>query len=166
MKAPRTFRVAMMLLAAIALLVGTTACKHSGVAVTSKGQVMEIDIEGADDLPDQYTDTLKVSVQNKGPNNLHDVEFTVEFPREIAVVDESRGEGMEVMQMQTTSGMKLYHYRVGDIEPTESSVATFRIRTEFGTLDRTGDIKVTAWQADLPGDENRLVETKMIRLRR
>lgn len=157
-------RMYMLVLALFAILISTVACKHSGVAVTDKGQVMQIDIEGADDLPDNYTDTLLVSVQNRGANNLSDVEFTVEIPSELIVLEETHGDGMEVMEMQTASGTKLYHYRVGDIGVTEESEAKFRVTTRFGSLDRTGDIKVTAWQKDVHGDK--LVETKLIKLRR
>jgi hypothetical protein len=38
------------------------------------------------------------------------------------------------------------------------------VRTRFGSLDHTGDMKVTAYQKDLPGDK--LVETRSIKLRR
>ena len=36
-------------------------------------------------------------------------------------------------------------------------------RTAFGTLRETENVKVTAWQSDLPGDK--LVETAVIKLR-
>ena len=158
---PRTL---VILTAALALVLGSAACKSSGVAVTERGQVMKINIEGADELADGATDDLKVEVANRGANNLADVEFTVEIPNELVVLEENHGEGMEVMEMRTASGMKLYHYRVGDIGATEESTATFKVRTAFGTMDRTGDIKVTAWQRDVVGDK--LVETRMIKLRR
>ncbi len=140
------------------------ACKHSGIAVTERGQFLSVNISGADDLTDQYTYTLRVSVSNRGVANISNVEFTVEIPNELVVVSEKHGDGIELMPMQTPSGTKLYHYTAGDIGAAQSSKAEFEVRTAFGSLDRTGDIKVTAWQKDVLGD--RLVETKMIRLRR
>lgn len=164
MKTNKPTHVFALLVSLLGMLTATTACKHSGVAVTDRAQVMDIDISGAEDLPDNYTDEIRVSVQNRGANNLDNVEFTVELPPELLVVEESRGDGMNVMPMQTASGNRLYHYRVGDIEVGQESRATFRVTTRFGSLDRTGNIRVTAWQADLPNDK--LVETKMIKLRR
>lgn len=155
-----------LILALIAILaLGTlAACKHSGMAVTDRGQIMGINIEGANDLPEGGTDTIRVSVNNRGVANLSDVEFTVEIPNELVVVSEKHGDGIELMEMRTPSGTKLYHYIAGDVEATTSAKAEFEVRTSFGTLDRTGDIKVTAWQKDLPNE--RLVETRMVKLRR
>jgi hypothetical protein len=151
-------------LVAILALGSLGACKHSGMAVTERGQILAINITGADDLPDGYTDTLRVSVDNRGVANLSNVEFTVEIPNELVVVSEKHGDGIDLMPMQTPSGTKLYHYTAGDIGAAQSSKAEFEVRTAFGSLDRTGDIKVTAWQKDVLGDK--LVETKMIKLRR
>lgn len=147
------------------LALGLTAgCKSSGVAVTNRAQVMVIDIDGPSDLPNNFTDELKVKVANRGVNNLSNVEFTVEIPNELVVVSEEHGQGMELMMMETPTGKRLYHYMVGNIEVTQSSTARFQVRTAFGTLDRSSDIVVTAWQKDLPG--NKLVETRHVKLRR
>ena len=160
----RSKTVVVFTLLVLVLALGATACKHSGVAVTKKGQIMEIDIEGANDLPDGYSDSLHVSVQNRGPNNIHDVEFTVEIPAELVVLGEKHGDGMNMMEMRSPDGNRIFHYKVGDIEPMNESDVEFQVRTSFGTRDRTGDIKVTAWADDLPSD--RLVETRAIKLRR
>lgn len=157
----KTINLALTGLLALGL---TAGCKSSGVAVTERGQVMTIAIDGANDLPNNFTDDLKVKVANRGVNNLSNVEFTVEIPNELTVLSEERGQGMELMLMETPSGKKLYHYMVGNIEVGQSSTARFQVRTAFGTLDRTSDIVVTAWQKDLPGDK--LVESKHIQLRR
>jgi hypothetical protein len=154
------------ILAVIAMLalVLASGCKSSGMAVTSRGQILKVNISGADDLPDGTNDTLRVSVDNRGPSNVSNVEFTVEIPNELVVVSEKHGDGIDMMEMRTASGTKLYHYMAGDIEATTSAKAEFEVRTSFGSLDRTGDIKVTAWQKDLPSDK--LVETKQVKLRR
>ena len=159
----RNMMLFVTLIAALGLLLAA-GCKSSGMAVTGRGQVLAINIEGAKDLPEGGTDTLHVSVDNKGLANISNVEFTVEIPNELVVVSEKHGDGIDMMEMRTPNGTKLYHYMAGDIEMTTSAKADFEVRTAFGSLDRTGDIKVTAWQKDLPNDK--LVETKMIKLRR
>ena len=153
-----------ILLAALTVLI-ITGCKSSGMAMTSRGQVMAINIEGGDKaLPEGGTDTLHVSVDNKGVAKLGDVEFTVEVPNELTVLNEHHGDGIEVMEMRTSSGTKLYHYMAGNLEARNSAKADFEVKTTFGSLDRTGEIKVTAWQKDLPG--NHLVESRRIKLQR
>jgi hypothetical protein len=151
-------------LVAMLALALASGCKSSGMAVTGRGQVMAVNISGADDLPDGTADTLKISVDNRGLANISNVEYTVEIPNELVVVSEKHGDGIELMEMRTPTGTKLYHYMAGDIEAASSAKSEFEVRTAFGSLDRTGDIKVTAWQKDLQGDK--LVETKQIKLRR
>lgn len=153
-----------LMLVAILALATFAACKHSGMALTGRGQIMSINIEGASDLPEGGTDTIRVSVNNRGVANISNVEFTVEIPNELVVLNEKHGDGIDLMPMTTPSGTKLYHYNAGNIEPTTSAKAEFEVRTAFGTLDRTGDIRVTAWQKDVLGDK--LVETRMVKLRR
>ena len=157
----KTLNLALTGLLALGL---TAGCKSSGVAVTDRAQIMTINIEGADDLPDNFTDTLEVKVANRGVNNLSDVEFTVEIPAELTILNEVHGDDIELMMMETPSGKKLYHFMARDIGVTDSATTRFEVRTAFGSLDRTSDIVVTAWQKDLPGEK--LVETKHIRLRR
>lgn len=159
-----TRRSMQLALTAVLALGLTSACKTQGVAVTERAQVMTINIRGANDLPENFTDKVRVEVGNRGVNNLHDVEFTVEFPDELVVLSESHGRGMDLMILETPAGRKYYHYRIGNLNVAETSKAEFEIRTNFGTLSRSSDIKVTAWQTDLPS--NKLVETKRIELRR
>ena len=151
-------------LTAVVALGLTAACKSSGVAVTDRGQIMKINITSAEDLPENYTDEIQVEVANRGVANIHDIEFTVEVPDELVVVNESHDDGMDLMMMETPEGRKYYHYRVGDLNATEEAEARFQVRTNFGSLQRTSDIKVTAWQKDLPSQK--LVETRQIQLRR
>ena len=140
------------------------SCKSSGMAVTAKGQFLKIDIQGADDLPEGGTDEMVVSIANRGVNNVLNLYVDVEIPGEITVQSEVHEKGMETATDRGPSGDRVYHYTIGNLQPGETSVARFAVRTAFGTMDRTGDVKVTAWQSDLPG--NKLVETKHIKLRR
>jgi hypothetical protein len=152
------------LIALMVVTLGATACKHSGVALTGRGQILDIEIEGADDLPDGFTDKLTVTVANRGVANIGNVEFTVEMPNELVVLQEKHSDGLNVMEMRSPEGNRVFHFVAGAIEPMTKSEASFQVRTSFGSLDRSGDVKVTAWQKDLPSDT--LVETKMIKLRR
>ena len=79
----RNMMLFVTLIAALGLLLAA-GCKSSGMAVTGRGQVLAINIEGAKDLPEGGTDTLHVSVDNKGLANISNVEFTVEIPNELA----------------------------------------------------------------------------------
>lgn len=163
MRQNRVFAVS-MLVAAVLSMSTLTSCKSSGMAVTSKGQLLKIDIKGVDDLPDGGTQELVVGIANRGVNNILNVFVDVEIPGELIVVSEVHERGMEAASDRGANGDRVYHYTIGNLQPTETSVARFAVRTAFGTMDRTGDIKVTAWQSDLPGDK--LVETRQIKLRR
>jgi hypothetical protein len=52
---------------------------------------------------------------------------------------------------------------LGNLQPAEDSTIHYKVRTSFGTMSETGNVSVTAWQRDLPGDK--LVETAVIKLR-
>lgn len=151
------------LLAVVALLL-TGACKSSGMAVTERGQLLKININAPDDLPDGGTEELEIVVSNRGVNKINDVEFEVEIPNEIIVISESHGDGMNLTEDRMGGTRRRYHYQVGDIEAGTESKARFHVRTAFGSMDRSGDVKVTAWATALPG--NRLIESKQIKLRR
>lgn len=153
--------LSLVVLLSISLL---AACKSGGMAVTQKGQLLKINIEGADDLPEGGTDELIVRIGNRGVNNILNLYVDVELPGEVTVLSEVHGDGMGFAEERGRSGDRTYHYTIGNLQPAEDSVARFAVRTSFGTLDRTSDMKVTAWQKDLPG--NKLVETKQIKLRR
>jgi len=153
--------LALVVLLSISLL---AACKSGGMAVTQKGQLLKINIEGADDLPEGGTDELVVRISNRGVSNIQNIYVDVELPGEVTVVSEVHGDGMGFAEERGPSGDRTYHYTIGKLQVTETSVVRFVVRTSFGSLDRTGDMKVTAWQKELPG--NKLVETHQIKLRR
>ena len=142
-------------------MLATTACKTSGMAVTSRGQVLSLNIAHPTDLPDQGVDNLDVVVSNMGINEMRDVLLEVELPPQIVVLDQTNERGIEVLH---TPGTNLYRFTFGNVQAGERSTIRFRVRTSFGTLTETGTVKATAWQSTLPGD--RLVETALIKLRR
>lgn len=159
MKRNQAFTIALVALCAVALL-GAGACKSSGMAVTSRGQVLKLNIAHPEDLPEEGVDNLDVTISNVGVNNVQDILLEVELPPQLIVLDQTNDRGVNVMH---TPGSNLYRFTFGNVQPTERSTVRFRVRTAFGTLRETGSVKATAWQSGLPGDK--LVETAVIRLR-
>jgi hypothetical protein len=152
-------------LVSVLALGGFTACKHSGMAVSSSGQVIGIEIHAPEHLADTAeTQELKVVVANRGVNKLSAFGFDVEMPTELVVLSQTQSPGVTWTERVTGAGTKLYHYEVNEISVGSKAEVRYHVRTAFGTLDRTGDIKVTAYSDELPGDQ--LVETKFIRLSR
>ena len=149
------------LVAIVALaLISTTACKSSGMAVTSRGQFLKLNIDHPTDLPEQGVDNLDIHLTNAGVNNIQDILLEVELPPQLIVMDQTSDRGVNVMH---TPGSNVYRFTFGNVQPTESSSVRFRVRTAFGTLSETGSVKATAWQESLPGDK--LIETAVIKLR-
>jgi hypothetical protein len=153
------FSVALVALCAIALL-SATACKSSGMAVTSRGQFLKLNIAHPEDLPEQGVDNLDITISNMGVNNMQDVLLEVELPPQLVVLDQTNDRGVQVMN---TAGSNTYRFTFGNIQATERSTVRFRVRTAFGTMSETGSVRATAWQSSLPGDK--LVETAVIKLR-
>lgn len=160
MKRKQLLTVAMVAVLAMALL-ATTACKSSGMAVTSRGQLLKLNITSPTDLPESGEDNLDVAISNRGVNNIQDVLLEVELPPQLVVLDQTNERGMNPTH---TPGSNLYQFTLGNLQPGETSNVRFRVRTAFGTLSETGSVKATAWQTGLPGDK--LIETAVIKLRR
>ena len=159
MRRKQYFTAALVALLAIGLL-ATTACKHSGMAVTTKGQLLKLNIKSPTDLPENGEDNLDIIISNRGVNNVQDVLVDVELPPQLVVLDQTNERGVEASH---TPGSNMYSFVFGKVQPGEDSTLRFRVRTAFGTFRETGDVKVTAWQRDLPGDK--LIETRVIKLR-
>lgn len=155
----RLWSIALVAIVAVTL-VSTTACKSSGMALTSRGQILNLNISHPSDLPEQGVDNLDVIVSNMGVNNVQDVLLEVELPPQLIVMDQTNDRGVNVIH---TPGTNMYRFTFGKIQPAERSSVRFRVRTAFGTLSETGSVKATAWQSGLPGDK--LIETAQIRLR-
>lgn len=159
MKNSKRMTIALVAILAV-LTLSATACKSSGTAVTSRGQVLNLDIEHPSDLPEKGEGNLDVSLGNAGVNNIQEVLLEVELPPQLIVLDQTADRGVETFH---TPGSNLYRFTFGELQPTETSTIRFKVRTAFGTLRETGSVRATAWQENLPGDK--LVETAVIKLR-
>ena len=159
MRHKQLLSIAVIALVAVAL-VSTTACKSNGMAVTSRGQLLKLNIVHPSDLPENGEDNLDINISNRGVNNIQDVMLEIELPPQLVVLDQTNEKGVNVMH---TPGSNMYRFTFGNIQPTERSGIRFRVRTAFGTMRETASIKATAWQEGLPGDK--LIETAVIRLR-
>jgi hypothetical protein len=159
MRQHKILSIAVIALMALGLL-SATACKSSGMAVTSRGQLLKLNISHPDDLPDNGVDNLDVAISNRGVNNIQDVLLEIELPSQLVVLDQTNDKGVNVLH---TPGSNMYRFTFGKIQPTETSTIRFRVRTAFGTMSETGSVKATAWQEGLPGDK--LIETAVIKLR-
>ena len=159
MNRKQLFTVAMMAVLAVSLL-AVSACKSSGMAMTSRGQVLKLNIEHPTDLPEQGEDNLDIVVGNRGINNMRNIFVEVELPPQLVVLDQTNDRGIESSRDPATN---MYRFTIGNLQPTEDTTIRFRVRTAFGSMKETGNVEVTAWQSDLPGDK--LVETALIRLR-
>jgi hypothetical protein len=159
MKSHRPLTIAALALAAVALI-AVAGCKMSGMAVTTRGQLLKINIMHPKDLAEQGEDNLDVILSNRGVNNVKDVLVDVEVPPQLVVLDETHERGVT---MTHDPGSNVYHYTLSNLQPAEDSTIRYKVRTSFGTMSETGSVKATAWQRDLRGDK--LVETAVIKLR-
>jgi hypothetical protein len=159
MRRNQLWTIALVAIVAVAL-VSTTACKSSGMAVTSRGQLLKLNIIHPSDLPEEGVDNLDIQISNTGVNNIQDILLEVELPPQLIVMDQTNDRGVNVMH---TPGSNMYRFTFGNIQPTERSTVRFRVRTAFGTMRETGSVRATAWQESLPGDK--LIETAVIKLR-
>src|ERR1041385_4426875 len=154
-------RNTILAIVAIALLaIGLVGCKTSGMALTSRGQLLKLSINHPTDLPENGEDNLDIVVSSRGVNNIKDVLVDVELPPQLIVLDATQDRGVVASH---DPGSNIYHFTFGNIQPGESSTLRFHVRTAFGTFRETGSVKATAWQRDLPGDK--LIETAVIKLR-
>src|SRR5713226_5013600 len=95
MKTNRRLSVAALLLVAFALL-ATAACKSGGMAVTTRGQFLKINISHPDDLPERGEDSFTVDIGNRGVNNIENILVDVEIPSQLIVLDENHGRGVDM----------------------------------------------------------------------
>jgi len=152
--------IAVLAILAVALF-ATSACKSGGMAVTSRGQLLKINITHPNDLPEAGEDNIDVVISNRGVNNIQNILVDVELPPQLVVLDQTNDRGVNAIH---DPGAAVYHYTIGNLQPAEDTKMRFHVRTAFGTMTETGSVKVTAWQKDLQGDK--LVETAVIKMRR
>jgi hypothetical protein len=141
-------------------VIAAAGCKMSGMAVTTRGQVLKVNIVHPKDLPERGEDNIDIVVGSRGVNSVRDVLLDVELPPQLIVLDETHERGVT---MTHDPGSNVYHYTFGNLQPTETSTIRYKVRTSFGTMSQSDSMKATAWQRDLPGDQ--LVETAVIKLR-
>lgn len=158
MKSNRLLTIAALALVSAVLI--TAGCKTSGMAVTSRGQLLKVNIIHPKDLPERGEDNLDIVLGSRGVNSVRDVLLDVELPPQLIVLDETHERGVT---MTHDPGSNVYHYTLGNLQPGEDSTIRYKVRTSFGTMSQSDSVKATAWQRDLPGDK--LVETAVIKLR-
>jgi hypothetical protein len=141
-----------LILAAVAVMAAglMTSCKTSGMAMTSRGQLFKININAPSNLPEGGDGNIDVVLSNRGVNNVRDILTEVELPPQLIVLDQTNDRGVTVSH---DPGSSVYRFTLGSLNPAEDSTIRFHVRTAFGTLTQTGQISVTAWQRDLPGDK-------------
>jgi hypothetical protein len=130
-------------------LIAAAGCKMSGMAVTTRGQLLKLNIIHPKDLPERGEDNIDIIVGSRGVNSVRDILLDVELPPQLIILDETHERGVT---MTHDPGSNVYHYTLGN-----------QVRTSFGTVAQSDSVKATAWQRDLPGDK--LVETAVIKLR-
>ena len=151
--------IAAMSLLAIALF-AVSSCKSSGMATTGRGQLFKININAPTDLPEGGSDNIDVLLSNRGVNKMNDIYVDVELPPQLTVLDQTNDRGVTATH---DPGTNVYHFVVPELNSPEDAHIRFKVQTRFGTLKETGNINVTAWQKDLPGDK--LFRKTTIRLR-
>ena len=156
MKRSFIFTIALLAVALFAF----TSCKTSGMAATKKGQLFKINITAPSDLPEAGTDNIDVMLSNRGVNKINDIYVDVELPPQLTVLDQTNDRGITTTH---DPGTNVYHFIVPELNSPEDAHIRFRVQTKFGALRETGNIDVTAWQKDLPGDK--LFRKTTIRLR-
>jgi hypothetical protein len=159
MKSKRVFSITALAVAAL-FLIAAAGCKMSGMAVTSRGQLLKLNILHPTDLAERGEDNLDIVISSRGVNNVRDILLDVEIPPQLIVLDETHERGVT---MSHDPGSNVYHYTLGNLQTAESSTIRYKVRTSFGTMAQSDIVKATAWQRDLPGDK--LVETAVIKLR-
>jgi hypothetical protein len=159
MKSKRVFSITALAVAAL-FVIAAAGCKMSGMAVTSRGQLLKLNILHPTDLAERGEDNLDIVISSRGVNNVRDILLDVEIPPQLIVLDETHERGVT---MSHDPGSNVYHYTLGNLQTAESSTIRYKVRTSFGTMAQSDIVKATAWQRDLPGDK--LVETAVIKLR-
>ena len=144
---------------ALLLILATLGCKTSGMALTTRGQLLKINIQHPKDLPDAGEDNLDIEISNRGVNNVEDVLADVELPAQLVVLDQTADRGVNVMH---DSGSNVYHFTMNKLQPGDTSHIRFHVRTAFGSAQQSDNVKVTAWQHNLPN--SKLVRTALIKL--
>jgi hypothetical protein len=159
MKSKRILTIAALAVMSV-IVIAAAGCKMSGMALTSRGQLLKLNINHPSDLPERGEDNIDIVVGSRGVTSVRDILLDVELPPQLIVEDETHERGVT---MTHDPGSNVYHYTFGNLQPAEDSTIRYKVRTSFGTMAQSDSVKATAWQRDLPGDK--LVETAVIKLR-
>lgn len=159
MKSNRVLTTVALALVSV-FLIAAAGCKMSGMAVTTRGQLLKININHPVDLPERGEGNIDIVLGSRGVNSVRDVLVDVELPPQLIVLDETHERGVTLTH---DPGSNIYHYTLSNLQPAEDSTIRYKVRTSFGTMSQSESVKATAWQRDLPGDK--LVETAVIKLR-
>src|SRR5437868_13640080 len=111
-------RLMMVVLALSVIMIAIAGCKMSGMAVTSRGQLLKINIIHPKDLPERGEDNLDIILGSRGVNSVRDVLLDVELPPQLIVLDETHERGVT---MTHDPGSNVYHYTLGNLQPAEDS---------------------------------------------
>jgi hypothetical protein len=138
--------LSVMLMALLAM----TSCKSSGMAMTTRGQLYKINIYAPKTLPEGGEGNIDIVLSNRGVNSVNDILTDVELPPQLIVLDQTNDRGVT---MSHDPGSSVWRFTNGTLNAAEDSHIRFHVRTAFGTLAQTGEISVTSYQRDLPGDK-------------
>lgn len=143
-------KVFMSLAVALAMALALAGCKTAGMAATTKGQLYKINIYAPKSLAEGAEDNVDVLLSNRGVNNIQNILTDVELPPQLIVLDQTNDRFVTATH---DPGSNVYHFSVPELSPAEDAHIRFHVRTAFGTATQTGQISVTSWQKDLPGDK-------------
>src|SRR5262249_34291207 len=135
---------------AATLALSMVSCKTSGMAMTTKGQLYKINIYAPTSLAEGADGNIDIVLSNRGVNSVNDILTNVELPPQLIVLDQTNDRGVAVSH---AAGSSVWQFTNGNLNPAEDSHLRFHVRTSFGTLTQTGEISVTSYQRDLPGDK-------------
>jgi hypothetical protein len=156
-------RHTLLIFAALLVVAGALAgCKSSGIAVTPKGQVLEVNILHPKDLPNAGEDNLDIHIGNRGVRDIHDILVEVQIPPELTVTDQTNERGVTVMHDPSSN---VYSFTIGNLNVAETTNLRFHVRTNWTATSTEATVKATAWQRDLPGESNRVIQTAVIKVR-
>lgn len=139
-----------ILAAALVMIAGLTSCETSGMAMTSRGQLFKINIYAPKNLPEGGEGNVDIVLGNRGVNDVDNILTDVELPPQLAVLEQTNPNGITVAH---DPGSNVWHFTVPKLHPAEDATIRFHVRTTFRTLRQTGEISVTAYQHDLPGNK-------------
>src|SRR5258706_8769023 len=84
MKSNRVLTTVALALVSV-FLIAAAGCKMSGMAVTSRGQLLKVNIVHPKDLPERGEDNIDIVLRSRGGNSVRDVLVDIELPPQLIV---------------------------------------------------------------------------------